>query len=640
MAPPPLPTTTQKEVVGGRLSAFWQVWQKKGADKWVVEVLRWGYQPKFKTRPTLSRESFMETHYRDPEKQSLIRQEVNTMLTKQAIEEVKGDIGLGYYSRLFLVAKKNGKLRPVINLKKLNKFLDIPRFHMETIQTVWETLSPGNYTFSLDLQDAYFHVPIHVNFRKYLRFAFEGKIYQFRALPFGLSTSPWAFTRVVSEVKKMVHLLNIMLNLYLDDWLVQVVSYQLGLEQAQMMLDLCRELGLLVNLEKSELTPSQDFVFIGARFNLVRALVFPSEANATKVAKLVWLFRTSKAQTARKWQSLLGTLGSQDRFIRYARFHMRPIQWHLALVWNQTTDSRDKLLEVPDYIKEHLKWWQVPHRLSQGVPLLPPQFDLKMFTDASTSGWGGQVEDQLYQGTWSHQEKNLHINVLEMRAIYMTLTQCSPPPQSQILVATDNKTVLAYVNKEGGTRSWFLMKETFSLFRLLIANNWTLKARYIPGSLNVIADQLSRQGQILPTEWSLHHQVVKDLFSRWGTPQVDLFATRYNRKCECFVSPAPDPLAWEVDALTLDLEGLVAYAYPPQQILLKFLQRFQLARRCRVILVAPFWPKQPWFPLLSQLTVDGPIPLPSWPNLLKQPLSNRFNHRVETLKLHAWLLER
>ena len=77
------------------------------------------------------------------------------------------------------------------------------------------------------------------------------------------------------------------------------------------MLDLCKDLGLLVNLDKSELTPSQDFVFIGARFNLVKALVFPSEGNATKVAKLVWLFRNSKAQTARKWQSLIGTLGSR-----------------------------------------------------------------------------------------------------------------------------------------------------------------------------------------------------------------------------------------------------------------------------------------------------------------------------------------
>ena len=65
------------------------------------------------------------------------------------------------------------------------------------------------------------------------------------------------------------------------------------------MLDLCNQLGLLVNLD-SELTPSQDFVFIGARFNLVQQQVFPSESNAIKLVRLVSLFRTTEAQTARK----------------------------------------------------------------------------------------------------------------------------------------------------------------------------------------------------------------------------------------------------------------------------------------------------------------------------------------------------
>ena len=98
--------------------------------------------------------------------------------------------------------------------------------------------------------------------------------------------SPWVLTRVVSEVKSMVHPLNILL----------VVSYNLGVEQAQTMLDVCSQLGLLVNMDKSELISFQDFkMFIGARFNLARGPVFLSEGSALKLAKLVRLFRTSKA---------------------------------------------------------------------------------------------------------------------------------------------------------------------------------------------------------------------------------------------------------------------------------------------------------------------------------------------------------
>ena len=56
----------------------------------------------------------------------------------------------------------------------------------------------------------------------------------------------------------------------------------------------------------------------------------------------------------------------------------------------------------------------------------------------------------------------------------------------------------------------------------------TLRAHHIPGRLNVIADKLSRLGQTIQTEWSLHPEVFKAICSRWHQPQVDLFATRLN----------------------------------------------------------------------------------------------------------------
>jgi len=627
-------------VVGGRLSGFFHVWKKLGASDFVVRVLRWGYRPSFRESPTLSSVPILPTSYRDPVKHQAVGREIFAMLEKGALEEVFGDPGLGFYSRLFLVPKKNGKLRPIIDLRRLNRMLVIPRFQMETIQSVWDALIPGNFSFSLDLSDAYFHIPIRKDFRKYLRIFFDGRVFQFKALPFGLSTSPWIFTKVMSEVKQMVHLQNILLMMYLDDWLVQVASFLLGLSQVRFMLDLCSQLGLLVNQEKSELIPTQNFVFIGARFDLIQCMVYPKSENSRNLRLVVMEFLRATALPARTWQALLGTLGSQDRFVRFARLHMRPLQWFLAQHWNQLRDSQDALIPIPKLIKDQLRWWLVPGRMEEGVPLLPPDFQVRAFTDASTKGWGAQVDNSLYQGEWSAAEALLHINVLEMRAVIRALQAHCPPPRTRILVATDNTTVVAYINKEGGTRSWNLMLETLRLFGLIIRYDWTVKARYIPGRLNVIADQLSRSGQVLPSEWSLSHHVVQWLFSRWGTPHVDLFATRHNKKCPVFVSPAPDPLAWEVDALSLSLEGLSAYAYPPHQILLRFLQRFQMSKVCRVIVVAPFWPKQPWFPLLNQLSLEPPLQLPQSRHLLKQPLSNVFHQDVRVLNLHAWLLER
>ena len=72
----------------------------------------------------------------------------------------------------------------------------------------------------------------------------------------------------------------------------------------------------------------------------------------------------------------------------------------------------------------------------------------------------------------------------------------------------------------------------------------TSRARYIPGQLNMIADKLSRLGQTIQTEWSLHPEVFQAICSRWHQPQVDPFATRFNNKLPQFVSPVPDPQAW------------------------------------------------------------------------------------------------
>ena len=88
-------------------------------------------------------------------------------------------------------------------------------------------------------------------------------------------------------------------------------------------------------------------------------------------------------------------------------------------------------------------------------------------------------------------------------------------------------------------------------------------------------DKLSRLGQTIQTEWSLHPEVFQDICSWWHQAQVDLFATRFNNKLPQFVSPVPDPQAWAVDALSLSWEDLDPYAFPPVAILGKVVEKLQ-----------------------------------------------------------------
>ena len=168
----------------------------------------------------------------------------------------------------------------------------------------------------------------------------------------------------------------------------------------------------------------------------------------------------------------------------------------------------------------------------------------------------------------------------------------------------------------GGTHSESLAYLTIDLLEWCHARDISLSARHIPGHMNVLADGLSRRGQVQPTEWSLSPHVFRLLIRLWGSPHVDLFATQWNAKLPTFVSPIPDPQAWSVDALSTSWDGLFAYAYPPAKVIDKVLLKLK-SHDCQLILVAPCLPQRPWFPDLLRLLVDFPRPLPDRWDLLK-----------------------
>ena len=92
---------------------------------------------------------------------------------------------------------------------------------METAEVIRASLQTGEWVASIDLTDAYFHVPIHPKFQKYLRFHVQGRADQFRALPFAIATAPLEFTHVVKEVKFIALSQGVRIHQYLDNWLVR-----------------------------------------------------------------------------------------------------------------------------------------------------------------------------------------------------------------------------------------------------------------------------------------------------------------------------------------------------------------------------------------------------------------------------------
>ena len=239
-------------------------------------------------------------------------------ITGAALEEVtlgllaKGALELaplpspGFYSHLFVVRKTLGSWRPVIALSHLNRFVDVSHFQMETIQSVLLSVRQGDWMASIDLKEAYLQVLVHSASRHFLRFIFRGTVYQFKALCFGLSTAPQVFTRVMAPVSAILHSLGIRMRRYLADWLVQSSSRESLLEGLQTVLQLCQELGIVINPQKSNLIPSQVVQYLGVVIDSTSFRASPSVERISRLHSTAAEFRSCASPTVSLWLSLLG----------------------------------------------------------------------------------------------------------------------------------------------------------------------------------------------------------------------------------------------------------------------------------------------------------------------------------------------
>ena len=626
--------------MGGCLGRFWKNWENISKDPWVTQVLKEGYQIPFKELPVLSKLPVKFHSHRPGSPQFVaLEAEIQAMLEKGAIEVVPQPMTAGYYARMFVVPKGDRALewRPIIDLTRLNRHIDTTTFKMETPRSVMQAVRPGDYFISLDLQDAYFQVPIHPHSSRYLRFVWKQKTYQFRAMCFGLSTAPQVFTRICAVVASWLHSKGIRLVRYLDDWLLLASSREAFIEQCQILLSMCSHLGLRVNFRKSSLIPAQQVVYLGMRICSTQFKAFPKEERTAKLIKVASRFLKGNP-TFKQFEVLLGLMASLIDLVRGAQTRMRPLQFLLQSARSQGWEEQERMYLDQECI-EAVKWWLAPFRLERGVSMRLPSPTIQMETDASVTGWGCRVGTHLLSGTWSQEESLLHINILELRAMFCGLKGSQEILRGKtVALLGDNTTALAYIAHGGGTKSWDCFKEARKVILLAESLDCCLMPRFIQGEKNVVADTLSRAEKAPNTEWSLNGKVCRRLWSLWGTPQVDAFATSLNKKLPRYFSPVPEKEAIGTDAFLQSWDGLDLYMYPPIKLLRRVITKLLQSKNARATLIAPCWPQQAWFPDLMFLLSEVPRRLPPWKDLLENSVLGGECLRPGTLNLHGWRL--
>ena len=391
----PQPRNVDGSQVGAHLADFAPHWRSLLGNCRATGIVEDGVGIAFQQRPQLTHQCIS---FRTRNSRQDLQQAVDALLMKGAIERVMNVKSLGFYSRLFLVPKKTGDLRPVIDLSTLSCHMVIPHFKMETQGSVRSAIRSQEWTVSIDIRDAYHHVPMHQAVRKYLHFVVNKKVYQFTCLPFGLATSPREFTKLLRPVVSLLRQQGVKLHVYLDNWLIRADTPEQAQQHAQTTIKVLQFFGWIINFEKSDLTPSQDFQFIGMQFNTRRFTVAPLPKMRVKVQSVHQHWMANPNITARDLHRLLGILVFMASLVRWGRLRLHPVQRWAATAWCQRTGNWSDRIQVPQWVLSEVAWWSSPAVL-QDLPLAAREMEVTLFTDAFSSGLGSPVRLTLDTGT-------------------------------------------------------------------------------------------------------------------------------------------------------------------------------------------------------------------------------------------------
>ena len=453
----------------------------------------------------------------------VIAREIAGMLQKGVIYEV-WDVTRSFVSNIFTRPKPDGKVRVIIDLSELNKFISTNHFKMDHLETATQMLFRGAWLASIDLSDAYYTLPIHPDFQRYICFQWAGRFFHYTCLPFGISCAPWIFTKTLKPIFAEFHKEGHHGFGYIDDSFIIAETRVECLRAVNELKASFERLGFRINEKKSVLQPTHVLKFLGYLLNSSTMTVSPTQDKIEKVVGSVQELLNCRRIKIRRVASVLGLLNDVCKATEYGSAHTKNLEVQKIEALRR---AGSKQFEGTMYLDTEsvmdLRWWgerfpTATKTMRETSPVLT------LMVDASQLGWGACLGSERAQGRWSIHEGTCHINVLEVRAVLLGLRSlCADKHGTGIGVLTDSTTALAYVSHMGGTRSRECNRAALELWHWCKQRAIWLVVNHIPGVENVVADYESRNFTE-NTEWKLNPQLFAQICKLWNTPNIDLFA--------------------------------------------------------------------------------------------------------------------
>lgn len=323
---------------------------------------------------------------------------------------------------------------------------------MEDIRAVKNLMFKGAYMGSIDLQDAYFLIPVEENSRKFLRFKFEGRLYQFKCLSFGLCTSSFVFTKIMKPVINILRSKGFLSVIYLDDLLLIGKNYQMCQTNINETIKLLKKLSFIINYKKSSSIPNKKCKYLGFILNLNNYTIELTKKKNRQVSDLLDYFIFGRKVTICEFAQFLGVLTACCPAVAYSRMHCKTLERVRFLELLLKNNDYEAKMTIGKILKEDLIWWKKNAALGVN-PIRTMKFKIRIDSDASLSGRGAFSEKVRIGGFWNSGESKYHINFLELLASFLALKAFAKELRNcKILLRIDNTTAISYINKTGGIR--------------------------------------------------------------------------------------------------------------------------------------------------------------------------------------------
>ena len=540
------------------------------------------------------------------DKKHKINNEIKKLLKKGVIIKCQR-IVKGHVSNIFTRDKTDGSLRIILNLSDFNENVVYRHFKMDNLITAINLMSKNCLMASIDWKDAFYSVPIAKHHQKYLQFEWEGLRYNYTCMPNGLSSAPRNFTKLTKVIFAELRKQGFMSTNYIDDCLLLGRSVTECMKNVRATVEMSEKAGFVIHPEKSRLEPATNITYLGFILDSSDMTVKPTAKKAAKIEKAVNELLDKPRMSIRQLSQVVGMLVSIFPGAKYAKLFYRLCDNYKNKALKENRGNYCATITLPDSCREDLHWW------SKNVTLVncpinkgKPRFTLE--TDASNTGWGGCIKDEHEMrstgGNWGAEEAKMHINYLELLAAWLIIQSfCKDTKKSHIKVLSDNTTTVAYLNNMGGTKEKCNELARKIWYWYYKNNNW-ISSAHLPGKDNIIADKESRSIHD-NTEWKLNPILFTCICQRWGTPTIDLFASRLNHQVEKYVSWKADPGVVAVDTMSTDWSSDFFYAFPPFNMIGRVLRKIE-EEGAEGIIVVPHWPTQSWFAKLMNMCHKKP----------------------------------